>query len=214
MKLLLADDHEMVRVALKVALAPLAGDMDFVEARTAEEALAAAAANPDLDLVLIDIHMPGMGGAEGVRRLRAAHPALPVVACSATEDGDLVRRLLDLGVAGFIPKSDSTQVIVKAVQLVLAGGTYVPPRLLSGREGAPASPEGRLDALTPRQHDVLRLLAEGKPSKRIARDLDISEATVKVHLLAIFRALGARNRTEAVVIAQRLLAGGEKGGAG
>ena len=214
MKLLLADDHEMVRVALKVALAPLAGDMDFVEARTAEEALAAAAANPDLDLVLIDIHMPGMGGAEGVRRLLAAYPALPVVACSATEDGDLVRRLLDLGVAGFIPKSDSTQVIVKAVQLVLAGGTYVPPRLLSGGGGAPATPEGRLDALTPRQHDVLRLLAEGKPSKRIARDLDISEATVKVHLLAIFRALGARNRTEAVVIAQRLLAGREKGGAG
>ena len=103
---------------------------------------------------------------------------------------------------------------MKAVQLVLAGGTYVPPRLLSRGEARRPRRATRLDALTPRQHDVLRLLAEGKPSKRIARDLDISEATVKVHLLAIFRALGARNRTEAVVIAQRLLAGGEKGGAG
>lgn len=214
MKLLLADDHEMVRVALKVALAPLAPQVAFLEAGTAEEALAAAGANPDLDLVLIDLNMPGMGGVEGVRRLRAAHPALPVVACSATEDAALVKNLLALGVAGFIPKADTTQVIVQAVRLVLAGGTYVPPRLLAGNAAPATTPAGRLAALTPRQHDVLRLLAEGKPNKAIARGLDISEATVKVHLLAVFRALGARNRTEAVVIAQRLLAGGEKGGAG
>ncbi|PWB62073.1 MAG: DNA-binding response regulator [Betaproteobacteria bacterium] len=212
MKLLLADDHEMVRVALKVALGPLAAQVAFVEARTAEEALAAAAAHPDLDLVLIDVNMPGMGGEEGVRRLRAAHPELPVLACSAAEDPALVRSLLALGVSGFIPKSDPTPVIQQAVRLVLAGGTYVPPRLLQGAPAAPEAP-APLASLTPRQQDVLRLLAEGKPNKLIARDLDISEATVKVHLLAVFRALGARNRTEAVVIAQRLLAGGEKGGA-
>jgi DNA-binding NarL/FixJ family response regulator len=213
MKFLLADDHEMVRVALKVALGSLAPGITFVEAGTAEAALAAADANPDLDLALIDVHMPGMGGVEGVRRLRAAHPALPVIACSAAEEGELVKSLLALGVSGFIPKSDSTQVIVGAVQLVLAGGTYVPPRLLAGLSGRPVAPAGRIASLTPRQQDVLRLLAEGKPSKVIARDLDIAEATVKVHLLAVFRALGARNRTEAVVIAQRLLARDEKGGA-
>ncbi len=210
MKILLADDHEMVRVALKVALSPLGAELAFVEAASAEAALAAAAAHPDLDLALVDINMPGIGGVEGVRRLRAAHPALPLVACSASEDAAVVRAVLALGASGFIPKSDSTQVILQAVQLVLAGGTYVPPRLMGGE--APATP-ARIDSLTPRQHDVLRELAHGKPNKLIARELDISEATVKVHLLAIYRALGARNRTEAVVVAQRLLAGGEKGGA-
>ena len=213
MRVLLADDHEMVRLALKVALAPLGTDVDFVEAGTAESALAAAAVHADLDLVLIDINMPGMGGLEGVRRLRAAHPTLPVLVCSAAEDSALVRSLLGLGVCGFIPKSDSTTVILQAVQLVLAGGTYVPPRLLDPATPPPAAGAMPLASLTPRQRDVLRLLAEGKPSKVIARELDISEATVKVHLLAVFRALGARNRTEAVVIAHRLMAGGGKSGA-
>jgi DNA-binding NarL/FixJ family response regulator len=210
MKILLADDHEMVRLALKVALAPLGDGLGFVEAGTAEAALAAAAANPDLDLALIDVNMPGMGGVEGVRRLRAAHPALPLVVCSASEDAAVVREILALGASAFIPKSDSTQVILQAVQLVLAGGTYVPPRLVA-RD--PPAASGRIDSLTARQQDVLRELAKGRPNKLIARELDISEATVKVHLLAIFRVLGARNRTEAVLVAQRLMAGGEKGGA-
>jgi len=209
MKLLLADDHQMVRLGLKAALAPLGPDVAYVEAESAEGALAAAQAHADLDLVLIDINMPGMGGLEGVRRLRDAHPALPVIACSAAEDGALVRSLLQLGVAGFIPKSDTTRVMLQAVQLVLAGGTYVPPRLMAGPDATPGAASGPIATLSPRQRDVLRLLAEGKPNKLIARELDISEATVKVHLLALFRALGARNRTEAVVIAQRGLAKGE-----
>lgn len=201
MKCLIADDHQMVRVALKVALEPLGPDVAFVEAANAEEAIAAAGEHEDIDLVLIDLNMPGMGGIEGVKRLRAAHPTLPLLVCSASEDGALVKALLAQGIAGFLPKSDSTQVILQAVRLVLAGGTYVPPRLLAA---APASAEASaIDSLTPRQRDVLRLLAQGKPNKVIARELDISEATVKVHLLSVFRVLGARNRTEAVVIAQR-----------
>jgi DNA-binding NarL/FixJ family response regulator len=203
MKCLVADDHQMVRLALKVALAPLGGDDAFIEAATAEEAVAAAGAHEDLDIVLIDVNMPGMGGVEGVRRLRASHPTLPLGVCSASEDARLVRQLLALGVAGFMPKSDSTQVILEAVRLVLAGGTYVPSRLLAAAAAPPSSAAVALDSLTPRQREVLRLLAEGKPNKVIARELDISEATVKVHLLSVFRALGARNRTEAVVIAQR-----------
>jgi DNA-binding NarL/FixJ family response regulator len=209
MKLLLADDHQMVRLGIKAALAPLGAEVGYVEAESAEGALAAADAHPDLDLVLIDINMPGMGGLEGVRRLRSAHPSLPVIACSAAEDGALVKALLQLGVSGFIPKSDTTRVMLQAVQLVLAGGTYVPPRLMADPVPAPGAATGKLAALSPRQRDVLRLLAEGRPNKLIARELDISEATVKVHLLAVYRALGARNRTEAVVIAQRLVAQGE-----
>jgi DNA-binding NarL/FixJ family response regulator len=203
MKILVADDHQMVRVALKVSLEPLGPGVAFIEAASAEEAVAAAAAHEDIDLVIIDVNMPGMGGAEGVRRLRAAHPALPLLVCSASEDGALVKALLAQGVAGFMPKSDSTQVILEAVRLVLAGGTYVPPRLLAAAAKGPSGEALALESLTPRQKEVLRLLAQGKPKKVIARELDISEATVKVHLLSVFRALGARNRTEAVVIAQR-----------
>lgn len=203
MKCLVADDHQMVRLALKVALEPLGPGITFVEAANAEEALAAAQAHDDIGLVLIDVDMPGMGGVEGVRRLRSSHPSLPLVVCSALEDAALVKQLLALGVAGFLPKSDSTQVILEAVRLILAGGTYVPARLLAAAQAPASSAAIAIDALTPRQKEVLRLLAQGKPNKVIARELDISEATVKVHLLSVFRALGARNRTEAVVIAQR-----------
>jgi DNA-binding NarL/FixJ family response regulator len=206
MKCLIADDHQMVRVALKVALAPLGPDVAFVEAANAEEAIAAAGEHEDIDLVLIDVNMPGMGGVEGVKRLRAAHPELPLLVCSASEDGALVKALLALGIAGFLPKSDSTQVILQAVRLVLAGGTYVPPRLLAAAAAPLPAEASAIESLTPRQRDVLRLLAQGKPNKVIARELDISEATVKVHLLSVFRVLGARNRTEAVVIAQRTTA--------
>jgi DNA-binding NarL/FixJ family response regulator len=192
-----------MRLALRSALEGLEGGKTFLEAATAEAALEVVASQPDLDLVLIDMNMPGMGGLEGVRRLRASHPALPVIACSAAEDRATVGALLKLGVAGYIPKADSAAVILSAVRIVLAGGTYVPARLA----GEATATEAKAYALTDRQRDVLRLLAEGKPNKTIARELDISEATVKVHLVAVFRALGARNRTEAVVIAQRLLAG-------
>ena len=205
MKVLVADDHQMVRVALKVALEPLGPGVAFLEAANAEEAIAAATAHDDIDLVIIDVNMPGMGGAEGVKRLRAAHPALPLIVCSASEDPALVRALLAQGIAGFLPKTDTTQVILEAVRLVLAGGMYVPHRLMSAAGKEPSGEAGALGSLTPRQKEVLLLLAQGKPNKVIARELDISEATVKVHLLSVFRALGARNRTEAVVIAQRAM---------
>ena len=212
MKLLLADDHQMVRLGLKAALAPLGPDVTYVEAESAESASAAATEHADLDLVLIDINMPGMGGVEGVRRLRAAHPALPLIVCSAAVDAALVREVLALGASGFIPKTDTTKVMLQAVHLVLAGGTYV-PRMLADTAAPAQGAGGHVASLTPRQQDVLRLLADGKPNKVIARELDISEATVKVHLLAVFRALGARNRTQAVVIAQRMLAKGTRNGA-
>lgn len=203
LRILLADDHEMVRMALKVVLAPLADEVVFDEAASAEKALSIAAQQPDLDLILIDLEMPGIGGIEGVRALRDAYPALPLVACSASEDAARVSQLLALGVAGFIPKSDAVQVIQQAVRLVLAGGTYVPTRLMQAAAAAPptAGAQNRTMALTGRQVDVMRLLGHGKPNKVIARELDISESTVKVHLLSIYRAFGVHNRTEAVVAA-------------
>jgi DNA-binding NarL/FixJ family response regulator len=118
----------------------------------------------------------------------------------------LVRELIGQGIAGFIPKSDNAAVLLQAVRLVLSGGTYVPLRLLAASRDTAPEPDalpGSTVALTSRQRDVLQLLARGLPNKRIARDLDVSEATVKVHLLAIFRALRVRNRTQAVIAAQK-----------
>jgi DNA-binding NarL/FixJ family response regulator len=210
LRILLADDHEMVRLAMRHALAPLAADIDWLEAGSAEEVEQRLADDPDL--ALLDLNMPGSDGAGWIGRLRARHPALPVIVVSAEESAPLVRSLIASGVAGFIPKSDSAAVILQAVRLVLAGGTYAPLRLLGGDGRAPSDARqaqapfaAEHHGLTQRQRDVLELLARGLPNKLIARELGLSEGTVKVHLLTIFRVLGVRNRTEAVVEAQKRL---------
>lgn len=202
----LADDHPIVRAALKGALAGLGAHTRFVEAHDATSTLSLAATNPDLDLMLLDLRMPGAQGTTTVRAVRAVAPALPVAVVSADEDAAVVADLLRIGVCGFIPKSDSAEVILSAVRLILAGGTYVPPRLVGER--APATSADRAGGdpgpdLTCRQMEVLHLLGRGLPNKLIARELGITEGTVKVHLLAVFRALNVRNRTAAVLAAQR-----------
>jgi DNA-binding NarL/FixJ family response regulator len=209
LRLLLADDHEMVRIAMRYALAPLAEAIDWFEAADARQVHAILAREDGLNLAIVDLNMPGASGVDWIRALRTSHPALPLLVISATEDGALVRALIQLGVAGFIPKSDTSAVILQAVRLVLAGGTYAPLRLLS----QPAQPARAsavpptIAGLTARQQEVLALLARGLPNKLIARQLELSESTVKVHLLAIYRVLAVRNRTEAVVAAQKYLDG-------
>jgi DNA-binding NarL/FixJ family response regulator len=211
--LLLADDHEVMRLAMKHALRPLADEIRWFEAADAAEVDAHLADGIDFDLALVDLNMPRSDGLPTIARWRREHPALPLVVLSATEDVALVRELIALGIAGFVPKSDAADVMLQAIRLILAGGTYAPLRFLSGapagRSDAPSSAAGL--GLTPRQVEVLGLLARGLPNKSIARELGLSEATVKVHLLAIFRVLQARNRTEAVVAAQRRLAANPPG---
>jgi len=199
-KIGLVDDHPIMRAALAGALSEL-GTPSFVEASDAQGALALLDAHPDLDLLLVDLRMPGANGLDTIRELRARAPQVPLIVVSAEEDPAQVSALLGLGVSGYVPKSDPPAVIVSAVRLVLAGGTYVPPRLLV----AGAKVEGGLSELTPRQVEVLRLLAQGLPNKSIANTLGVSEGTVKVHLIAVFRALNVRNRTAAVLAAQRYL---------
>lgn len=212
LRLLLADDHEMVRVAIRHALSALAPSIEWREATDAASLEAELTRDDDVDLALVDLHMPGAGAVAWIAGLRQRHPTVPVVVLSGDENPALVRSLIDQGIVGFIPKSDSAAVIVQAVRLVLAGGTYVPLRLVSctdanGESGArlAAAPTAVLSELTERQLAVLQLLARGLPNKLIARELDVSESTVKVHLLAIFRALGVHNRTQAVVAAQKKL---------
>ena len=208
----LADDHPIMRAALMNALRGLGANVVFLEAGDAPSTLTLVGEHADIDLLLLDLNMPGGDGVATVRAVRSLAPAVPVAVVSAEEDPGTVTALLALGVCGFIPKTDPPQVIVGAVRLILAGGTYVPPRLVEGggrhalRKSDAASDDvaARL-GLTARQLDVVRCLAQGKPNKLIARELGVTEGTVKVHLLAVFRALDVGNRTAAVIAAKRYL---------
>lgn len=204
MKVLIADDHPLVRDALARTVRELdvstevrqAGDFDALLRLALDDTL------PPADLALIDLNMPGMNGLEGLRRLRALLPTLPMVVASGQDDAVTIRAVLAAGAVGFIPKSERTDVLLSALRLVLAGGVYVPLRSL-GDAGSAASPLRPVAAeLTPRQRDVLRALSRGQPNKLIARELGLTEGTVKIHIAAILRALQARNRTEAVVRAR------------
>lgn len=205
LRLLIADDHEMVRIAMRVALTGLAPQIVWFDAGDAHRAVELLESEPDLDVALIDLTMPGATGTGWIAQLRERFPTVPLVVISAIEDPAVIRELIDLGVAGFIPKSDQAEVIAQAVRLVLAGGTYAPLRLLSAGPAGKAPQPQAASGLTPRQVDVLRALARGLSNKMIARELGLSEGTVKAHLLAVFRVLRARNRTEAVVTAQQWL---------
>jgi DNA-binding NarL/FixJ family response regulator len=221
MKILIADDHRLVIEAVKAKLSELDAGIDFVLAMSVDELLASA--SDDLDLAVIDLNMPGAEGQAHIDEIRRRHPAVPVIVLSGYEDPAVMRSVLERGVLGFIPKAYSPEVMLSAVRLVLAGGVYVPPMMLSslppgvvaGIPGIGADPTQRgsgaaaaqtlehlRNVLTERQVEVLQLLSQGKPNKLIGRALGISEGTVKIHLAAIFRALNVRNRTEAVVAAQ------------
>ena len=221
MKILIADDHRLVIEAVKAKLSELEPGIDFVLAMSVDELLASA--SDDLDLAVIDLNMPGAEGQAHIDEIRRRLPAVPVIVLSGYEDPAVMRSVLERGVLGFIPKAYSPEVMLSAVRLVLAGGVYVPPMMLSslppgvvaGIPGIGADPAQRgssaataqtlehlRNVLTERQVEVLQLLSQGKPNKLIGRALGISEGTVKIHLAAIFRALNVRNRTEAVVAAQ------------
>ena len=198
----IVDDHPLVRSALRDALASLAPAPRFVEGGDAAAALALACAEPPPDLLLLDLEMPGSRGVDEVRTLRRTTPALPIAVVSADDDPATVRSLVAMGVAGFIPKTEPAEVIRSAVSLILAGGTFVPARFAGATAIERQTP---IAGMTERQVEVLRLLAKGRSNKEIARELGITEGTVKVHLLSVFRVLGVRNRTEAVLAAQRFL---------
>lgn len=215
MKILIADDHPLIVEALSDKLAELGPDVQVAVAVDVPSLYERVAEAPDL--ALIDLIMPGAEGWAHVREVRRREPDLPIIILSGHEDPGMMRDTLDGGVRGFIQKSCSPAVMLSAVRLVLAGGIYVPPGMLGVADGAAtAAPEAQArpvelpgrqpdlqtlrELLTERQIDVLRLLWRGEPNKMISRILNISEGTVKVHLAAIFRALNARNRTEAVMM--------------
>jgi DNA-binding NarL/FixJ family response regulator len=214
-KILVVDDHPLIREAMRSVLQQLDAKNEVLEAGDCEEALAIADRESELALVLLDIRLPGISGLDGLEVLRERHPSVPVVVLSASEDRNEVMRALDLGAMGFIPKSQSSRVMIGALKLVLAGGVYLPAEVLSSQpSAAPAASERGIVydpktqaadiGLTPRQSEVLSLLVQGKPNKVICRDLNLAEGTVKIHVAAILKALNVTNRTQAVVAVSRL----------
>lgn len=209
MKILLADDHDLFRAGLSMVLRELGEDTQLLQAGSLTDAIQCAEAAPDLDLALLDLNMPAMNGVAGLQQFRVRFPDVPVTIVSGSDEPADAQDALDAGAAGFIHKSTPPPVMLSALRLILAGGVYIPPHVFSRmavKEAVPAPAErkGWANGLTVRQTEVLRLLADGKPNKVIARELDLSEGTVKIHLSAIFRVLDVNNRTEAVLAAQKL----------
>lgn len=207
MKILVCDDHAVFRDGLRLVLSDLAEEVELLEASDGAQALDVANANPDLELVLMDLQMPGVGGIEGLRRVRREHAAIPVVIVSASEASGEMREVLDAGASGFIPKSFGRTELIAALKLVLAGGVFVPQAALAapgGGEGSPERRRQRASRLTERQLEVLSLMARGLTNKEICGVLSIAENTVKTHVKAILEALEATNRTEAAVLAREL----------
>ncbi len=198
MKVLLADDHALFREGLCHVLSALNTDIVFKHAASISAALTIVKADDSIDLALLDIKMPDTSGLQGIELLRSVRPALPIVMVSASEDINDVRAALSLGANGFIGKNASASTMVGALRLVLAGEIYVPPSVLANAY------DDQKPSLTVRQHGVLKLMDEGLTNKGIAEQLAISEATVKMHITAIFRALNVSNRTQAVKKAQAL----------
>lgn len=201
MKILLADDHKLVRAGLVLVLKQMESGIELLEAGTGREAVALAEAHDDIDLVLMDLDLPDGSGLEALSSINAKSLSVPVVILSAMEDQAMVSRAMELGARGFIPKSASGEVMVNSLRLVLSGGICLPPGYGDGARG---EKNAELPNLTHRQLEVLRFMAQGNSNKEIARELGISENTVRVHISAIISALDATNRTEAAYSAMRL----------
>lgn len=208
-KIMIADDHPLVRGALREAVAGIVEGTSILEAGTFDEVSDQLGKGMDIDLVLLDLSMPGVQGFSGLMYLRAQHPGTPVVVVSGNEDRGVIRRCIEFGASGFIPKSVDVETMRGAIRAVLEGGTWTPSDV---DMSAPTDRETsdlvkRLGSLTPQQVRVLMMLSEGLLNKQIAYELGVSEATVKAHVSAILQKLGVESRTQAVIAASKIAAG-------
>jgi DNA-binding NarL/FixJ family response regulator len=207
--ILVADDHPLVRGALREAVLGQLPDAKVLEAGAFDEVSKALNDNGDLDLILLDLNMPGTQGFSGLMYLRAQYPGTPVMIVSGNEERATIRHAIDFGASGFIPKSVDVDTMRKAIQTVLDGGAWSPADVDLNH---PVDQETsdivrRLGSLTPQQVRVLMMLSEGLLNKQIAYELSVSEATVKAHVSAILQKLGVESRTQAVIAASKIAAG-------
>ena len=204
---IVADDHPLFRTAIKEALQASQGDTTFLEANSFETLQELVAVNQNVDLVLLDLHMPGVSGFAGLVFLCKRYPSVPVVIISANEDPLVIQRALDHGAAGFIPKSSDIKTITRAINEILMGEIWAPVSKqanLPGNNVSELAMAERMARLTPQQFKVLMMVSQGLLNKQIAYDMDISEATDKAHVTAIMNKLGVSNRTQAVLAASKL----------
>jgi DNA-binding NarL/FixJ family response regulator len=207
--LLIADDHPLFRGALREAVTGLFAHADVAEAGTFEEVSDLLDRGGDVDLVLLDLRMPGVRGFSGLMYLRAQYPSLPIVVVSANDDPAVIRRCMDFGAAGFIPKTLGIEALRQAISRVLQGEVWTPADVdLAAQSDVEISAMiARLSSLTPQQVRVLMMLSAGLLNKQIAYELGVSEATVKAHVSAILQKLGVDSRTQAVIAAGKIEAG-------
>ena len=204
--LVIADDHPLFRDALRQTVASVAPAAKIAEAGSFDDLTALLEQDGDVDLILLDLTMPGTSGFSGLIYLRAQYPAVPVIVVSASDDGATIRRSLDFGASGFIPKRFGVDTLRDAILKVMDGNVWVPP---DTDLSAAVDPEmtrlrDRLVTLTPQQVRVLMMLSEGLLNKQIAYELGVSEATIKAHVSAILQKLGVESRTQAVIAAARI----------
>lgn len=201
MRVLIVDDHPLYREGMKALLLGLEPQLEALGVGSVDEAVAAAAAGPAFDLVLLDMNLPKTGRIEGLRQVKAAFEGASVVVVSGDENPTLILQAIDEGAAGYIPKSTDSTLTVQALRVVLAHGVYLPFNVLQAAQQAQAVPRAAVNGLpdiSPKQRLVLDRLLQGKPNKVIARELEIAEGTVKAHLWAIYQTLGVSSRTQAM----------------
>ncbi len=204
--IVIADDHPLVRGALRQAVEGAFKDVTVTETSDFDQLILVLAAQPETDLVLLDLAMPGMHGFSGLIYLRAQYANSPVVVVSANDNRSVMRRCIEIGAAGFIPKTMDLDAMRAAIATVLAGGLWLPPDLGPATSTDPESADiiRRLASLTPQQMRVLMMLSEGLLNKQIAFELSVSEATIKAHVSAILQKLRVESRTQAVIAAAKI----------
>lgn len=208
---LVADDHPMFREALASTLKSLDDRMSILESGSFGEAVERVAAGADIDLILLDLRMPGMNGVKGVRSLRVRRPDIPVAVVSALSDSYVMRECFEAGAVAYIPKSLSRDAVIAAIATILDGGTYAPTEGMGTGTGVQDSADGVLDdavrcrfeLLTNQQRKVLELMSEGKLNKQIAYIIDVQITTVKAHVSSLLQKLGVSSRTQAVILYQK-----------
>ncbi len=216
MKILIADDHELFLKGLELILADFTLDTQLVKASNYKEVLSIVAEQKDIDLILTDLAMPGANWLDALQQIHNLLPNTPIIILSAVFDKEIVQKTIDIGAAGYIPKTSSNAVIISALHLVLSGGVYIPAELLKDtseefdvlKQLDQASnyqdAEEKVKILSPRQIEVLKLISIGKSNKQIAFELSLTEGTVKLHVTAILKLLNVYNRTGAVASAIQL----------
>lgn len=208
-RLVIADDHPLFRGALREAVGGVFERSEIAEAGSFDELAKLLEEGSEVDLILLDLTMPGARGFSGLMYLRAQYPSVPVVVVSANDDPAVIRRCMDFGASGFIPKTLGIEAMRTAILRVLKGGVWTPPDvdLKGGSDAEAAALMARLSTLTPQQVRVLMMLSEGLLNKQIAYELTVSEATVKAHVSAILQKLGVESRTQAVIAAAKIEVG-------